>query len=330
MLQKLFAVSAAILLLSTSAMAQERGTVEFGVFGSVATFDNTLALSSARGVGGRVGVFLDPRWSIEFEDIEMRASRPNGLTDVNVGIRSGRLIAVPVKAGAFSLLLGAGAGTITETDLHGYGVNAIVGAKLALGTNTSLRIDAQQDWLANYNWKNYKSLRAGFSFYRHPIPVVKTVTIVTPAPPAQIVEKVTIVHDTVQLETKKVIVASSSTIAQVTMEEKIYFAFNKSDLTDSSKKTLDSKVTVFQDNPSLKIIVVGNADTVGSNSYNLVLGFQRAAASKSYLISKGIDAVRIEITSDGKKNTISNDTALNRRDEFKLIVGSDYLVTPKP
>ncbi len=33
-----------------------------------------LSLKTGYGGGGRVGIFLDPRWSIEFEDAEMRAT----------------------------------------------------------------------------------------------------------------------------------------------------------------------------------------------------------------------------------------------------------------
>jgi len=84
---------------------------------------------------------------------EMRASRPNGLKDVNVGILSGRLVAVPFKTGALSVLLGAGAGVSTETNfMHSYGVDGLVGMKLALNPNTAFRIDGVWDWLANEKW----------------------------------------------------------------------------------------------------------------------------------------------------------------------------------
>src|ERR1043165_2087071 len=73
------------------AAAQDRGTIEFGGFGSAASFDKKLTLNSGYGGGGRVGMFLAPRWSIEFEKAEMRATRTDGLKDVNVGILSSRL-----------------------------------------------------------------------------------------------------------------------------------------------------------------------------------------------------------------------------------------------
>jgi hypothetical protein len=164
--------------------------MEFGAFGSAAQFDEALSLKTGFGGGGRIGMFLDPRWSIEFEDAEMRASRPNGLADVNVGLLSGRLVAIPIKSGSLSILAGAGAGVSTETNfLHSYGVDALVGFKLALSDRAALRVDGVWDWLANEDWKSYRSVRVGLSMFRHPRPEIRTVTVVTPAPPPVIVQQ---------------------------------------------------------------------------------------------------------------------------------------------
>ena len=176
-------VGLAALLWAVPAAAQQRGTMEFGAFASAASFDNALSLKTGYGGGGRVGMFLDPRWSIEFEDAEMRASRPNGLRDVNVGLLTGRLVAVPIKSGALSILVGAGAGISTETNfLHSYGVDALVGAKFALTDNAALRVDGVWDWLANEDWKSYRSVRVGLSLYRHPAQRTRIVTVMAPAP----------------------------------------------------------------------------------------------------------------------------------------------------
>jgi hypothetical protein len=165
------------------AAAQDRGTMEFGAFASAATFDNALSLKTGYGGGGRIGMYLDPRWFVEFEKAEMRATRPNGLKDVNVGILAGRLMLVPLRSGPLSFLVGAGGGISTETNfMHTYGVDALVGAKLALSDNTALRVDGVFDWLANEDWKTYKSVRVGLSVFRRPNQLTRTVTVVAPAP----------------------------------------------------------------------------------------------------------------------------------------------------
>ena len=180
---KAIAAGVAALVWALPAGAQERGTVEFGAFGSAATFDNALSLKKAVGGGGRVGIFLDPMWSLEFEDAEMRASRPNGLKDVNVGLLSGRLVVAPFTSGALSFLVGAGAGVSTETNfLHSYGVDALVGAKLAITDNAAIRLDGVWDFLANEDWKTYKSVRIGLSLFRRPNREAPVMMMASPAP----------------------------------------------------------------------------------------------------------------------------------------------------
>ena len=180
---KAFMVGVAALALAAPAAAQERGTMEFGAFGSGASFDNALSLKTGYGGGGRIGMYLDPRWFVEFEKAEMRATRPSGLADVNVGILASRLMFVPARAGRLSFLVGAGAGVSTETNfLHSYGVDALVGAKVALNDKVSLRVDGVMDWLANEKWKTYRSVRVGLSVFRQPSRLTNTVTVVTPAP----------------------------------------------------------------------------------------------------------------------------------------------------
>ena len=182
---RIFTVGIAALVVAASAGAQERGTIEFGGFTSVAKFDKDLTLNTGYGIGGRVGAYLVPRWSMEFEMAEMKASRTGGLKSVNVGILSGRLVAVPYKAGAMSMLVGAGAGTSTETNfMHSYGVDALVGMKLALNPNTAFRIDGVFDWLANEHWKTYQSIRMGLTVYRTPNRRKDAANVVATPPPA--------------------------------------------------------------------------------------------------------------------------------------------------
>lgn len=159
----------AALALSAPAAAQERGTMELGAFASAAQFDHDLSLKTGYGGGGRIGMYLDRTWSVEFEDAEMRATRPNGLQDVNVGLLSGRLVNTPARIGRVQLLAGVGLGVSTETNfMHSYGVDVLVGAKIPIGTHAAFRIDGVSDWLANEDWKSFRSIRLGMSFYRHP------------------------------------------------------------------------------------------------------------------------------------------------------------------
>jgi hypothetical protein len=157
------------LALAAPAAAQVRGTMEFGAFGSGARFEKELGMEFAYGGGGRVGMFLDRRWALEFEKGEMRASRPNGLRDVNVGILSSRIVASDFQRGQFTALVGVGGGISTETNfLHSYGFDALIGMKYRLGSRSNLRLDLVHDVLANNGWKSYTTLRMGLGWLRHP------------------------------------------------------------------------------------------------------------------------------------------------------------------
>jgi outer membrane protein OmpA-like peptidoglycan-associated protein len=332
------------LVLAVPAGAQQRGTMEFGAFGSVASFDKALSLKSAYGGGGRIGMFINPRLSVEFEDAEMRATRPHGLNDVNVGLLSGRLVAVPIKAGGLSVLVGGGAGVSTETNfLHSYGLDVLGGVKIAMGDNVALRVDGVLDWLANEDWKMYKSLRVGISLYRHPNTETRTVT--GPAP-AQPMPQMLVHEDSVSAaETRRLRAADAalkalrdslrmapargmSAAEMATMEARIHFAFDKSELTDSARAILDEKVLVFRANPEMTIAIVGHTDIAGTDAYNQALGMRRAEAARAYIVSRNIDANRIVIESRGENQPVTEAAgragqAPNRRAVFRIVIAPD-------
>jgi peptidoglycan-associated lipoprotein len=124
--------------------------------------------------------------------------------------------------------------------------------------------------------------------------------------------------------------AAALAAARNTITQLIYFDFNKSDLTDQDKATLDAKIPVLQANPGLRIRVAGNCDARGSDEFNLALGQRRAASAKRYLVDHGVDASRIDVISYGKERPVANgDTeeayAQNRNDQFEITAGGDNI-----
>ena len=92
---------------------------------------------------------------------------------------------------------------------------------------------------------------------------------------------------------------------------------------DYSYELLDKIVNVLQIKPSMKLIIEGNTDVVGDKDYNYWLGASRAAAMKSYIVSRGIQADRIRIHSYGADRPITLDNSkegrlTNRRVHFVL------------
>jgi len=279
----------------------------------------------------------------------MRATRTLGLKDVNVGILSARLTQIFARTGGLSLMIGAGAGASTETNfMHTYGVNAMVGGKIRVGKNAAFRVDLINDWLANEDWKSYQRMHFGLVLYRNPSHETRIVQV--QAPPTMHSDSVSAeeqarlrraeaayraLRDSLSRPRAVAPVTPSSDAALATMEEKIHFDTDKSDLTAEAQRILDEKVKVFIANPDMRIVIEGNADERATDAYNMALGRRRSEAAKAYLVAKGIDPVRIVVTTEGERQPIAAGVtpeaqALNRRAEFRLLISSAYLVKPKP
>ena len=114
-----------------------------------------------------------------------------------------------------------------------------------------------------------------------------------------------------------------------TIVENILFEFNKADLQEQSKQTLDKVVLAMKSNEKFNIELNAHSDSKGGDAYNLKLSEQRASTSKNYIISKGINANRIKSKGYGETKLLNNcgngiicsddEHAVNRRLEFKLI-----------
>jgi OOP family OmpA-OmpF porin len=106
--------------------------------------------------------------------------------------------------------------------------------------------------------------------------------------------------------------------------EGVNFAFNSDQLTSDSYEALDKVAASLQDWSEVRVMVEGYTDNIGDDQYNLGLSDRRARAVRDYLISKGIDASRLEWKGYGEADPIaSNDTpagrAQNRRVDLKQL-----------
>ncbi len=336
---------------ATPLAAQERGTMELGAYISRTMYDANLGLNDNFGGGARIGMFLNPRLSFELDGGLGKATRPRGLADVNVASTMARLTLVPLKMGRVSFLLGAG---IEHTDTYyfnSYGSHGLVGAKIAFNDNVALRIDGIYSDLEGGLGTN-RSVRAGLSFYRHPAgkttTVVRNVTTVG-APMTQRADSVS------AAETRRLRMADASlkalrdSLARPSlggvssaaelriMEEPIQFGREQFVLSDSANRVLDAKVPVFTANPAMRIIIVGYASEPGTAEFNMALGLKRARSAREYLVNKGVNAERIEISTRGEAGLINANAAPgtaanaeNRRAQFRLLNASPFLNTPRP
>ncbi len=82
--------------------------------------------------------------------------------------------------------------------------------------------------------------------------------------------------------------------------DRVFFAFDKSNLTSDSQATLDRQSAWLQRYGNVQVLIAGNCDDRGTEEYNLALGQRRANAARDYLVARGVSAARIQTISYGK------------------------------
>ncbi|MFQ5630878.1 MAG: peptidoglycan-associated lipoprotein Pal [bacterium] len=103
--------------------------------------------------------------------------------------------------------------------------------------------------------------------------------------------------------------------------QRIYFDFDKFDLTGQALSILADNARVLKAYPEANITIEGHCDERGTIEYNLALGDKRARSAKDYLVSLGISPSRISVISYGKERPVDyghseSAWAQNRRAEF--------------
>lgn len=114
------------------------------------------------------------------------------------------------------------------------------------------------------------------------------------------------------------------------------FDTGKAVLKDGSRATLQDLGTVLQDNPTLRVEVVGHTDDVGGADANLKLSQARATAVAEALArSHGIDAQRLTVRGLGQSQPLMDNTseagrAKNRRVEIIALLPPALPVASAP
>lgn len=101
----------------------------------------------------------------------------------------------------------------------------------------------------------------------------------------------------------------------------VFFAFNKYDLDDAAMATLAADARILRDK-GVTVLVSGHCDERGTVEYNLALGEKRAKAVRDYLVTLGLPAANVRITSYGENKPFAQGHdesawSLNRRAHFE-------------
>ncbi|MDF1560959.1 MAG: OmpA family protein [Bacteroidales bacterium] len=136
--------------------------------------------------------------------------------------------------------------------------------------------------------------------------------------------------DTTSLTAEQELMASveeAKTFISGTGVQKGFFPSSSAegDMSGVSEEFLKKLKLCLDNTPSAKIEVTGHADITGPEPFNRTLGLERAGFVKSFLVSAGINAEQIVISSMGSSepaapNNTPEGRAANRRTEIKVII----------
>lgn len=106
--------------------------------------------------------------------------------------------------------------------------------------------------------------------------------------------------------------------------ENVLFGTGSAILLASGKKELDIIVDYLKQFDGFKVNVEGHTDNTGNPQINQILSEKRAISAKNYLVSKGIDGIRLSTAGFGQSKPIAdNKTAegrkKNRRVQFSIV-----------
>nr|WP_299171016.1 OmpA family protein [uncultured Allomuricauda sp.] len=112
--------------------------------------------------------------------------------------------------------------------------------------------------------------------------------------------------------------------------ETIYFDFDRYNIKRQAANELDKLVEVMREYPDMVIKIESHTDAIGKKAYNKYLSDKRAKSTRDYIISKGIDPMRIQSAIGYGEERLLNDCGNgkrcprekhqeNRRSEFIII-----------
>jgi outer membrane protein OmpA-like peptidoglycan-associated protein len=105
------------------------------------------------------------------------------------------------------------------------------------------------------------------------------------------------------------------------IKHQLFYGFDESDMTtDMQDELLNFLQTAFSGNPVMSVEIIGYADDIGADSYNLILSEKRAKAVGVFLKNKGIRVDKIYIEGKGEQKAGGKPKWKNRRVEVVVRV----------
>lgn len=111
----------------------------------------------------------------------------------------------------------------------------------------------------------------------------------------------------------------------------VLFGFNECQMKNSARITMLQLAALIQKNLNTYFVIEGHTDSVGGAAYNALLGLQRAAAVREWLVGNGVPVENVYIRSCGSSMPLAptngdrDAQALNRRVEIHMRAGGEEL-----
>ena len=118
----------------------------------------------------------------------------------------------------------------------------------------------------------------------------------------------------------------------------IYFDFDRYFIRDKDKDIMKKVANYMKENTESKIVIMGHADWIGSDEYNMNLSKKRALSAQAYLADNTISQNRIKLewygesrpavpNADPNGKDLPENRQLNRRCEFKIQVSETAYIS---
>ncbi|MDP1927445.1 MAG: OmpA family protein [Thiobacillus sp.] len=101
----------------------------------------------------------------------------------------------------------------------------------------------------------------------------------------------------------------------------VSFDTNRYEIKSNLRPILDRFATTLNQNPVTTVTIIGHTDSTGSDAINNPLSVNRAAATRNYLVARGVASNRVAIDGRGSREPIADNNtaggrAMNRRVEI--------------
>lgn len=125
----------------------------------------------------------------------------------------------------------------------------------------------------------------------------------------------------------ELILAKIYSNVEITLDN-IYYNFNKWNIRNDAKPTLDSLSTILMNNPQIKIQLSSHTDCRADDEYNQILSQKRADSAVNYIVSKGVPRSKLVAKGYGESALAVNcncddcteeEHQINRRTTFKIL-----------